>query len=138
MSQTPYLFVYGTLMSGFKNPATAALKTHAVCLGAATMKGLLYVIDYYPGAIYDPASTTTVHGEIWLMTDQATLWPILDDYETVETDPDQQPGQESYDRAQVEVWHQNTSFRAWTYLYNLPTPGLARIESGRFGGGAAY
>ena len=131
MNPNAHLFVYGSLMSRFQNPATAFLRANAVCFGGATMRGFLYEIDWYPGAVYDVAASSQVHGEIWQIKNEAALWPILDDYETVDTD---QPGKESYDRRQVGVLHKNETFLAWVYLYNLPTAGLTRIESGRFRG----
>ena len=131
MNPNAHLFVYGSLMCQFENPATALLQVHAVCLGRATMRGFLYEIDWYPGAVYESSTPAYVHGELWQINDEAALWPILDDYETVDSD---QPGKESYDRRQVEVLHRNEPFLAWVYLYNLPTAGLKRIESGRFEG----
>lgn len=131
MTPNAHLFVYGSLMSRFQNPATELLRANAVLLGEATMRGFLYEIDWYPGAVYESSTPACVYGELWQINDEAALWPILDDYETVDSD---QPGKESYDRRQVEVLHKNEPFLAWVYLYNLPTAGLKRIESGRFEG----
>jgi len=45
------LFVYGTLRSGFQNPAYSYISRYFTLVGAAKVKGRLYDLGDYPAAI---------------------------------------------------------------------------------------
>jgi gamma-glutamylcyclotransferase (GGCT)/AIG2-like uncharacterized protein YtfP len=60
-----YLFVYGTLLSGFDNPYSQLLHQKARLVGSGFFGGTLYDLGQYPTAIYDQNTDSLVHGEIW-------------------------------------------------------------------------
>lgn len=66
---TSYLFVYGTLMSCFKNPMANLLKGNAISYQKGFINGLMYLVAFerffpYPIVIYQPNSGNNIYGEI--------------------------------------------------------------------------
>jgi gamma-glutamylcyclotransferase (GGCT)/AIG2-like uncharacterized protein YtfP len=128
--QPTYLFVYGTLRRGYSNPFAQRLHQYATYLGPGTFPGVLYQIDWYPGAVYQPGAPGLVQGEVFELLDPDQLLPELDAYEEVDEDPDRS----LYLRRKVPVLlPDGRVLSCWTYLYNQPTDALPRIESGLFG-----
>ncbi|GAB2800059.1 gamma-glutamylcyclotransferase [Rhabdobacter roseus] len=127
--QPTYLFVYGTLMRGHANPFAQRLRQYATFVGLGTFPGVLYRIEWYPGAVYQPGAPGRVQGEIFELHEPARLLPELDAYEDVQEDP----ARSLYLRREVPVQvPDGRVLRCWTYLYNQPTDALLRIESGLF------
>ncbi|MCE6990550.1 gamma-glutamylcyclotransferase [Dyadobacter sp. CY323] len=123
-----YLFTYGTLKKGFKNPFAETLRFASVFEGEGYFNGRLYLISWYPGAVYDEMETAKVHGEAYRLTDTEILWE-LDEYEEVLGDE----ASSLYLRKVVTVTLQNGSeVPCWTYLYNQSVDGLPLISDGRF------
>ena len=52
-AQSPYLFVYGTLMREFENPFATQLRARATFIAEGFFQGKLYRVSWYPGAVYD-------------------------------------------------------------------------------------
>jgi gamma-glutamylcyclotransferase (GGCT)/AIG2-like uncharacterized protein YtfP len=128
-STDTFLFVYGTLMTGFENPYSSQLRQHSKWLGTGYFTGHLYRISWYPGAIYRPAATSKVHGEIYRLSDPKLLIPLLDAYE----DLDEDPAKSLYVRQIVPVsTPEGKIFPCWTYLYNQSTEGLFEYPDGKF------
>jgi gamma-glutamylcyclotransferase (GGCT)/AIG2-like uncharacterized protein YtfP len=77
----------------------------------------------FPGAVPSDSDEFVV-GELYeLGADAAALLPQLDAYEEVPAD---------YLRVRSAVRCEGREFEAWIYIWNRPTTGLARIESGDF------
>ncbi|MGB3616784.1 MAG: gamma-glutamylcyclotransferase family protein [Catalinimonas sp.] len=124
MSSTPeLLFVYGTLMRAFEGPYGDLLHKRATFLGTGRLPGRLYRVAWYPGAVYDPTTTTSVHGELYrLPHDGGILLRTLDRYEGGE-----------YERRHCPVLRSDgDTVTALTYLYVASTAGLATYPDGRF------
>ena len=124
-----YLFVYGSLHSGFKNPAYEYLSQHFELIGAAVAQGSLFHNEKYPIAI----ATTDDHiikGELYKIKKMEEFeWVIaqLDDYEGLNV----MPGETSlYKRSITEVNTGSGTVAAWVYWYNGSIDGLSRILSG--------
>jgi gamma-glutamylcyclotransferase (GGCT)/AIG2-like uncharacterized protein YtfP len=127
---TNYLFTYGTLMQGFENPFAQKLRAFSSMKAKGYFHGRLYRIDWYPGALYDPAAPSKVFGEIYLLQSPAIL-DELDEYEEVLDDEKAS----LYVRRIVPVISETgAEIACWTYLYNQPTDGLSLIGDGRFAG----
>ncbi|TDB68830.1 gamma-glutamylcyclotransferase family protein [Arundinibacter roseus] len=127
--QANYLFVYGTLMRGFNNPFAATLRKHSSFAGLGHFTGELYRISWYPGALYLPKSTTSVHGEVYKLIHFETLIEQLDLYEEI----DSNEAQSLYIRREVPVMTERQEvISCWTYLYNQPVLAADLIPSGRF------
>src|SRR5437764_4216534 len=129
------LFVYGTLMRGFDRPMSKLLSRSADFLGEARCGGRLYlikhhVIKHYPGLVLSDDPAETVYGELFRLHDRDALLGELDMYEAC---GEGFPEPTEYLRQMLAVTLADGATQdAWTYIYNWPVDGLARIASGRF------
>jgi len=123
-----YLFVYGTLLDE-SNPYAAFLKENSRLHQQGRLRGKLFNIGNYPGAIIDDTAETFVYGSIFLMNDPKSVLDELDEYEGF-GDDFAQPNE--FIRDLVEVETKNTNLRCWVYLYNLPVHTLPQISSGNY------
>jgi gamma-glutamylcyclotransferase (GGCT)/AIG2-like uncharacterized protein YtfP len=123
-----YLFVYGTLLDE-SNPYAAYLKEHSHFYDEGRLRGRLYNIGNYPGAVLQDDSDSCVHGSIFLIDEPKTVLKELDDYEGF-GDPFLQPNE--FIRKLVEVEARGMILKCWVYLYNLPVNSLPQISSGDY------
>jgi gamma-glutamylcyclotransferase (GGCT)/AIG2-like uncharacterized protein YtfP len=124
-----FLFTYGTLMQGFENPFAQRLHTSSTFEGKGSFPGLLYKISWYPGAVYDEKSESSVLGEVCRLKNNALLLPELDDYEDVFEDETKS----LYLRKIIPIQMQDGSvLPCWVYLYNQDITDLEKIETGDF------
>jgi len=116
------LFVYGSLRRDAKGKSHPLLEA-ATCLGNASVQGILYRVDWYPGLVL--SDTGWVHGELYdiPLVYAAAMLTTLDDYEG---------GGYRRRKARVVV-HGGEPEDAWVYAYTGPTHTLTPIESGDFG-----
>jgi gamma-glutamylcyclotransferase (GGCT)/AIG2-like uncharacterized protein YtfP len=110
-----FLFVYGTLRSGFDNLYARKLRAEAELMGPATVRGSIFRISHYPG--FRPEPEGVVHGELYRLNVPGTL-AALDAWEGSE-----------YERVRMAVSGEG---KAWIYQYGVQPPATARIESGDF------
>ena len=126
--ETTLLFVYGTLRQGAGHSAHHLLKKGAKLVGRGHMRGRLYEINGYPGAVWSEAGDEQVIGELYQLLEADSLLATLDDYEEA---GENYPEPREYRRFRVTVELENkTKVGAWCYLYNRPTAGLKLIASG--------
>ncbi len=124
------LFVYGTLMRGFDHPMAQLLTRSADYLGVATCRGQLYRVKHYPGLLLSEAPECLAFGELYRPRDRDALLAEFDMYEACGADF---PEPTQYVRRMLPVTLEDGSAgEAWTYIYNWPVTGLARIASGKF------
>jgi gamma-glutamylcyclotransferase (GGCT)/AIG2-like uncharacterized protein YtfP len=129
MPTPTYLFVYGTLMSGFSNPFAELLQQQSEWVGEGTMCGSLYRISWFPGALYQPQSADRVRGEVYRLRQPDSLLKALDEYEEVLPDE----AHSLYLRREVPVClRSGRTLTCWTYLYNQPVEGLEWVPGGNF------
>jgi gamma-glutamylcyclotransferase (GGCT)/AIG2-like uncharacterized protein YtfP len=124
----PYLFVYGTLLNG-NNSYGAYLQQHCTLLQSGKLRGRLYDIGEYPGAIPDTSADQCVHGSIYLIDEPEKILAFIDDYEGFGPNQDQP---NLFIRIMVSVETTDAPIECWVYIYNLPIAGLMLIESGRY------
>lgn len=87
MTDTPYIFVYGTLRGDIplaarpnaSREAFALLSSGADLEGQGSCSGFLYSIAWYPGLVSHRSGR--VRGEVWRMRDPRALLTGLDAYE---------------------------------------------------------
>ncbi|KQS32850.1 gamma-glutamylcyclotransferase [Dyadobacter sp. Leaf189] len=128
MEELPYLFTYGTLKNGFKNPVAQMLHAHSLFIDEGFFYGLLYQVEWYPGAIFTPDSTSKVYGEIFQLTSPEILRE-LDEYEDVL----ENEAASLYLRIKIPVHLPNGNcLECWTYIYNQSVQDLRLIETGIF------
>jgi gamma-glutamylcyclotransferase (GGCT)/AIG2-like uncharacterized protein YtfP len=123
------LFVYGTLRSGFRNPAYNYITQYFHLVGEAVVKGQLYDNGSFPVAV----ATNDEHfitGELYQLNDPAQFgWAIeqLDDYEGLNVEVGEKP---FYKREPSTVFINGNPILAWVYWYNRSVEGMPVIETG--------
>ncbi|MEZ4934962.1 MAG: gamma-glutamylcyclotransferase family protein [Saprospiraceae bacterium] len=111
----PFIFVYGTLKRGHKNPVARHFHLHAEWIGTGKFAGTIKHLGEYPAAIFDPAAESFVHGEIFKMNDPFSLLKILDHYEGIGPEF---PLPHEYIRATCPVTMEGKTIDCWVYLFN--------------------
>ena len=125
-----YLFVYGTLRSDSGHPMNEVLQGYGGRVGPGKVRGALYDLGQYPGAVETPETAAFVHGEVYLLRDPGRDLKTLDRYEGLDG---KSPESDEFRRSRTVVeLDDGTTVAAWIYLYNRPTEGLARIPSGDY------
>jgi gamma-glutamylcyclotransferase (GGCT)/AIG2-like uncharacterized protein YtfP len=126
---TYYLFVYGSLRSGFKSPVYEYISRFYTFVGDGTVKGKLYDLGEYPAAI-PVEDESCIVGELYNIKNTNDFsWAIgqLDDYEGVNVEA----GEEKlYRRDIADITCNGEVFSAWIYWYNGDVSGKPEIASG--------
>lgn len=142
-SDTRYLFVYGTLMSGARTRLGAAerlrLAEQSDSLGPASLPhAKLYDLGRYPGVDCTGGADDIVHGEAVLLTDAAATFSWLDVYEDcAPTDQASVTRAAEYKRAVCQVrLAGGETFDAWVYVLCRVPQDARRIGSGRWNDGS--
>jgi gamma-glutamylcyclotransferase (GGCT)/AIG2-like uncharacterized protein YtfP len=123
------LFVYGSLRSGFKNPAYEYITQYFTYSGEALIKGQFYDAGTHPVAIAT-SNEDMIVGELYTLNnteDFSWAFEQLDDYEGVHVEAGETP---LYKRAIVQVFQEDKIIDAWVYWYNGNTENLPKIETG--------
>jgi gamma-glutamylcyclotransferase (GGCT)/AIG2-like uncharacterized protein YtfP len=128
MTKPQYLFVYGTLRRNRQNQSQHPYLDACDYLSDGFMHGELYEIDAYPGAV--AGGTALVIGELYAMRNPERTLSALDIYEECTA---HFPQPHEYIRRELPIrLSDGQTVSAWTYLYNRPLDGLARIHSGDY------
>lgn len=123
------IFVYGSLRSGFRNPAYEYLTRYFKYSGEAMVKGKFFDAGSHPVAL----ATNDEHfilGELYTMNSEEEFsWAFtqLDDYEGLNVLVGEIP---LYKRSMVEVYQNGETQIAWIYWYNQSVDGMPEIETG--------
>ena len=123
------IFVYGSLRSGFRNPAYEYLTRYFKYSGEALVKGKFFDAGSHPVAL----ATNDEHfilGELYTMNSEEEFsWAFtqLDDYEGLNVEVGETP---LYKRSLVEVYQNGETQIAWIYWYNQSVDGMPEIETG--------
>jgi gamma-glutamylcyclotransferase (GGCT)/AIG2-like uncharacterized protein YtfP len=130
MEKNYQLFVYGSLRSGFHHPAFEYISRHFLFVDNGKIKGVVYDIGAYPGAI-KTADQSFIVGEVYVIRNEDEFdWAIaqLDDYEGVDAEEGETP---LFRRALAEVFLDNgEKTNAWVYWFNSDVVGKPVITSG--------
>lgn len=124
------LFVYGSLLSGFKSPAYEYISRYFDLVSEGKVKGLLFDMGEYPAAVPAEFHDSFIEGELYRIRHEKEFsWAIaqLDDYEGVLVEPGESP---LYRRNLVQVATANGPETAWIYWFNGDVSGRPQIESG--------
>lgn len=127
-SDCKYLFVYGTLLS-HNNGYASLLKNNSRFIAEGSLSGLLFDIGEYPGALYNPAATERIYGDVLLLNNGTDVLTSLDDYEGYGHNQSQ-PNE--FIRSVLPVYTTLGIINCQVYLYNLPVTGYRQITSGRY------
>jgi gamma-glutamylcyclotransferase (GGCT)/AIG2-like uncharacterized protein YtfP len=126
-ANTPkHLFVYGTLTRGSRSPFAALLEARARYIGNAWVRGRLYRLGHFPGAVPDPASRSRIWGDVYFLRDPMLIGAI-----------DQYEGCGAYGRA-VPLFRREAvqvvlaggkELDAWIYRFTGRTKGRPAVHS---------
>ena len=122
-----FLFVYGTLQPDYAPSAIAHVVARLNVVGKGSVNGVLYDLGGYPGAILDPASTQTIYGVIFQLSEDPLVLRELDAYE--DFDPGSPESSQFIRILHPVVLAEGSTLDCWIYVYNRD-PGSARILPG--------
>lgn len=124
------LFVYGTLRKQHPSQNHQAFAREWRWLARGYLRGKLYEVDGYPGAVLSDNTNDRVLGEIYAINDSVATFSRLDAYEEC---TDSFPTPHEYIRTLCPVYGQGgQTMMAWVYLYNWDTNALVLIPSGDY------
>ena len=125
-----FIFVYGTLRKQMASDMHHVLARHCDYFSDGVMRGKLYEVCGYPGAIESGDANDKVSGELYKMHDPKLVLARLDDYEEC-SDRFPMPQEYSRKRLSIELGC-GDSVVAWVYLYNHDVSKLQQIFSGDY------
>ena len=126
--ESRYLFLYGTLLPQHAPREMAAVAARLKRVGEGTVRGLLYDLGEYPGAILTHASRRTIRGTVFRLPSHAALLHELDEYEGFL--PDDVQASLFVRRFHPVVLTTGSILRCWIYVYNRDPGGAPLIPSG--------
>ena len=130
MKTTTYkLFVYGSLRSGFRNPAYEYLTRYFHLMGEGLVQGKFYDKGDYPVAI-PSKDDSFITGELYEANNPDEFcWAIdqLDDYEGLNVEEGETP---LYKRELAQVFQNGIATNAWIYWYNGSVSNMKEIDTG--------
>ncbi|MEE6187162.1 hypothetical protein PIECOFPK_00290 [Mycovorax composti] len=118
-TQSEYLFVYGSLLSGFKSPAYEYIARYFNLVGTATVVGTIYDMGTFPvGTPHDTGRL--IKGELYKIRNLKELsfaFAQLDDYEGMFVDEEEEYDN-NYARALTEATLETgEKVTTWVYWY---------------------
>jgi gamma-glutamylcyclotransferase (GGCT)/AIG2-like uncharacterized protein YtfP len=123
-----YLFAYGTLQPGCAPPQMAAVVAKMRAEGEGFIRGRLYDLGGYPGAVPDENAPGKIIGTVMELPGEPEILQKLDAYE--ECDP-KSPQTSEYVRELREVeLAEGGTLTCWFYRYNGDTDEKQLITSG--------
>ncbi len=119
--------MYGTLRTGFTHPVKLEIKDDVEWIGESAIRGRLYDIGKYPGALRaTDHKSVVIKGEVLKIKHPKKVLRILDQYEGYDH---RNPGASEYYREQETLTLPNgKEIKAWVYWYNFPVKGKRRIR----------
>lgn len=123
-----YLFAYGTLQPGREPRKIAALAVKLRPVGEGFVRGVLYDLGRYPGAVPDAGVYSRIFGTVMELPGDESLLRHLDEYEGF--DPEA-PGPSEFvrERQMVEL-NDGRRLECWFYRYNGKPEETMAIASG--------
>ncbi|MGN7784525.1 gamma-glutamylcyclotransferase family protein [Niabella sp. 22666] len=123
-----FLFVYGSLLSGFKSPAYEYISKYFKLRGNASVKGTIYDMGTFPVGTSNDTGRI-IRGELYEIRNPKELSFILaqlDDYEGLYPDD----GEDIYYKRELvaTTTEAGDEVIAWIYWYNKDVEGKPIIE----------
>ena len=125
-----HLFLYGTLRPALAPCGLADAVRQLSRVGAGSIRGRLYDLGAYPGAILDASADTRVVGDVCKLSEGPAALAAFDAYEGYGP----ASGERSlYRRVATPVTLENgTQIECWVYVYNRNPIGETLIEGGDY------
>lgn len=128
-----YLFVYGTLEPACAPAEIAAAVRRLRPVGSGWVRGRLYDLGEYPGAVVSGTSPSVVKGQVFELPEDQKILSSIDAYEGF--DPDHPEGSLFIRKRWPVTLADGSRMTCWIYTYNRK-PGAARlIASGSYAPG---
>jgi len=129
-SSTYQLFVYGSLRSGFRNPAYAYLTKYFHLIGEAVVRGKFYDSGINPVAVPSTDQENYINGELYVINNPDEFgWAMeqLDDYEGINVEAGEKP---LYRREVTEAFIDGKGSLTWIYWFNGSVESFEPINTG--------
>jgi gamma-glutamylcyclotransferase (GGCT)/AIG2-like uncharacterized protein YtfP len=123
-----YLFAYGTLQPGLAPMKIARVAAKLRLVGEGFVRGVLYDLGGYPGAVADPGAKGRIIGTVMELPDDEGVLARLDAYEGF--DPEAPKTSEYIRERQAVELKAGGTVECWFYRYNLPASSTQVIDSG--------
>lgn len=123
-----FLFVYGTLQPGLAPTKIARVAAMLRPVGEGFVRGVLYDLGGYPGAVPDPEAKSRIAGTVMELPEDEGVLTRLDAYEGF--DPQAPETSEFVRERQVVELKAGGTVECWFYRYNLPASSSQVIASG--------
>ena len=125
-----FLFCYGTLLPEHAPLSVCRLLRKLRPLGPATVRGRLYDLGSYPGAVLDASSATRISGHIFALPAGGDVLHLLDDYEGFNA---ADPADSLFiRRACHAAMPDGNTRKCWIYLYNRRLGSARPIPGGKY------
>ena len=118
------IFLYGTLLPDHAPAEIADIAQRLRPVGRAFVRGRLYDLGEYPGAILDPSSDTMIVGKVFELPDDRGMPAKLDWYEGF--DPSEPDGSLFVRMKSSVTLDEGGELQCWIYVYNRE-PGEAPL-----------
>jgi gamma-glutamylcyclotransferase (GGCT)/AIG2-like uncharacterized protein YtfP len=123
------LFVYGTLRKGFRSHEFLQ-RFHARLIGNGSVRGRLYDLGEYPGAVDNASNAERVYGEVYFLPQPAAVLRVLDRFEGF--DP-AKPESNQFERKETTVTLAGgRQVRAWIYWVSGAHAAGRRMRAGNY------
>jgi gamma-glutamylcyclotransferase (GGCT)/AIG2-like uncharacterized protein YtfP len=131
LNQVKFIFVYGTLRKEGALPIIELLDGRVHYSGKATIKGKIYLVDFYPGLKIVNDENPEVHGELYQLHNFDHDISLLDDYEGVSSPPNHK---DLFRKITViATTETGTKLKCLAYGYNRKiTPAMKEIVTGDY------
>ena len=129
MSQ--YLFAYGTLQPGLAPTKVARAAAKLRPVGEGFVRGVLYDLGGYPGAVADPSAKGRIIGTVMELPEDEGVFERLDRYEGF--DPEAPESSEYIRERQSVELKAGGTVECWFYRYNRKPRDGTQVESGAWG-----
>jgi gamma-glutamylcyclotransferase (GGCT)/AIG2-like uncharacterized protein YtfP len=126
-----YLFAYGTLQPGLAPTKIARVAEKLRPVGEGFLRGVLYDLGGYPGAVADPGAESKIYGTVMELPEEEGVLERLDRYEGF--DPKAPETSEYIREKQIVELRTGGTVECWFYRYNREPRAGTQVESGEWG-----
>ncbi|OLE51361.1 MAG: hypothetical protein AUG51_22940 [Acidobacteria bacterium 13_1_20CM_3_53_8] len=125
-----YIFIYGTLSPDKAPSEVASAVKRLRRVGSAYVRGNLYNLGEYPGAILKNSSSNKIKGEVYELPNDNETLAILDSYEEFNAD---NLASSLFVRSKtVATLSNGRQLECWIYVYNRDPGRAPLITSGYY------
>ena len=125
-----YLFAYGTLIPGRSPDGIAPAVNQLQWIGEATVRGVLYDLGEFPGAVLDVSSDRTISGRVFRLPPDPKILTHFDRYE--EFDPNFPECSLFVRKRHPVTLATGEVIPCWIYVYNGKPDQSRILEDGRY------